>query len=186
MRVISGIYKGRKLKSSNSLHIRPTTDRVKEYIFNILQDFPVSKIVVDMFSGSGSLGIESLSRGADKAFFVDNSKQSLDVLQNNLKSIQVPDLKYQVIQRVAIKFSERNNQYFDLYLLDPPFDYPSVQILLDSIFKNEVLTTDSIIVLEHEISNPIDETSNFYEIIKKKKFGRSVINFMIKKGYHDN
>jgi 16S rRNA (guanine(966)-N(2))-methyltransferase RsmD len=75
MRVISGIYKGRKLKSSNNLHIRPTTDQVKEFIFNILQDFPMNKTVVDIFSGSGNLGIEALSRGAQSICFVDNFKQ---------------------------------------------------------------------------------------------------------------
>jgi 16S rRNA (guanine(966)-N(2))-methyltransferase RsmD len=186
MRVISGIYKGRKLKSSQNLLIRPTTDRVKEYIFNILQNFPVDKVAVDIFSGSGSLGIESLSRGAKKVFFVDNSNLSLNVLKNNLKSIQIPDEKYQVLQSDAIKFAQKNSQYFDLYFLDPPFKYSPLQILLDSLFKNAILTTESIVILEYEISNPIDEKSKFYEIIKKKKFGRSIINFLVKKGHHAN
>ena len=186
MRVISGIYKGRKLKSSDDLHIRPTTDRVKEFIFNILQDFPANKKVIDIFSGSGNLGVESLSRGAEKVFFVDNSSQSLKVLRENINAIRIPEDKYQIIQSDAIKFAEKNNQSFDLYLLDPPFDFPPLQRLLDILFKNEVLTTENIVVLEHEISNPIDEASNFYEIIKKKKFGRSIINFMIKKGNHAN
>jgi len=186
MRVISGIYKGRKLKSSNDLNIRPTTDRVKEFIFNILQDYPVNKKAVDIFSGSGSLGIETLSRGAEKVFFVDNSNQSLNVLRANIGAIKIPDGKYQIIQSDAIKFAGNNNQYFDLYLLDPPFDYPPLQILLDSLFNNKVVVPENIVVLEHEISNPIDEASNFYEIIKKKKFGRSIISFMIKKGHYAN
>jgi len=186
MRVISGIYKGRKLKSSHNLHIRPTTDRVKEYIFSILQDFPVNKVAVDIFSGSGSLGIETLSRGADKVVFVDNSNQSLNVLRDNINTIQIPAVKYMIVLSDAIKFVEKNNEIFDLYLLDPPFEYPPLQLLLDSLFKNKVVTAESFVVLEHEISNPIDENSKFYEIIKKRKFGRSIINFMIKKGHYDN
>lgn len=186
MRVISGIYKGKKLESSNNLCIRPTTDRVKEYIFNILHDFPVSKIVADIFSGSGSLGIEALSRGADKICFIDNSSESLDVLQKNISTCNIPHHKYQIIKNDAVKFAKKNNMNFDLYLIDPPFHYPRQQQFLDILFKNEKLSNKNIVVLEHEISNPIDEASNFYEIIKKKKFSRSIINFMIKKTHHVN
>ena len=186
MRIISGIYKGRKLSSSNSFHIRPTTDRVKEYIFNILQDFPSDKMIVDIFSGSGNLGVEALSRGAEKIYFVDNSYESLNVLKKNILALQIPESHYQIVLSDAVKFVENNKTYFDLYLLDPPFNYPPLQNLLDSLFINEILTGDSMVVLEHEISNQINDCSNLYEIIKQKKFGRSLISFMVKKGNHEN
>jgi 16S rRNA (guanine966-N2)-methyltransferase len=186
MRVISGIYKGKKLESSNNLHIRPTTNRVKEYIFNILDDFPVNKTVVDIFSGSGGLGIEAISRGADKVCFVDKSGESLNILQKNISACNIPNHKFQIIKKDAIKFVKQYNMSFDLYLIDPPFDYPSLQQFLDILIKNRKFSNKSMVVLEHEISNPIDEASNFYEIIKKKKFGRSIVNFMIKKGHYAN
>jgi len=85
MRIISGIYKGRRLKCNNNLHIRPTTDRVKEYIFNILQEFPSNKMVCDLFSGSGNLGIEALSRGANQIYFIDSSNESMRVLKKNIQ-----------------------------------------------------------------------------------------------------
>ena len=185
MRVISGIYKGRKLKSSNNLNIRPTTDRVKEYIFNILQDFPSNKMVVDLFSGSGSLGIEAISRGAREVHFVDNSNESLNVLKKNIQTLQVPANCHHIILSDAIKFAEKNKTYFDLYLLDPPFNYPPLQHLMDRLFENEIITGKSMAVLEHEISNPINDFSNLYEIIKQKKFGRSIISFLIKKGNYE-
>lgn len=186
MRIISGSYKGRKLKSSNNLHIRPTTDRVKEYIFNILQDFPLNKKVVDIFSGSGNLGIEALSRGAKEIHFVDNSNESLNVLKNNIQTLEIPKSNYKIFLSDAVKFAEKSDTYFDLYLLDPPFNYPFLQKLMDRLFENKIVTDKCMIVVEHEITNPINDFSKLYEIIKQKKFGRSLISFIVKKGYHEN
>ena len=186
MRVISGSYKGRKLNSSQNLHIRPTTDRVKEFIFNVLQDFPMNKTVVDIFSGSGSLGIEAISRGAQKAYFVDDFSESLGVLQKNLDNLNIPKYNYQIIKSDAIKFVENNRELFSLYFLDPPFRYPPLQELLDKLFSNKNVNSECIIVLENEISNPINESSELYDIIKQRKFGRSQINFIIKKENHVN
>lgn len=181
MRIISGHYKGRKLSSTKSLHIRPTTDRVKEYIFNVLHDFPMNKTIVDIFSGSGNLGIEAISRGAHKIVFVDNSFESLDILKKNLDALKIPDQNIQIVKSDAIKFVKKNQIPFDLYFLDPPFKYPELQQLLDTLFNTGYINAESIIVLENEISNPINESSKSYDIIKQKKFGRSLINFIIKK-----
>ena len=98
MRIIAGIYKGRKLKGSSDLSIRPTTGRVKELIFNVLQDIPRDSKVVDLFSGSGNLGIESLSRGSKSVTFVDASERSLAVLKENLQKIGVPAQKYNIVK----------------------------------------------------------------------------------------
>lgn len=186
MRVISGIFKGRKLTSSKNLHIRPTTDRIKEFIFDILQDFPENKMVVDIFAGSGNLGIESISRGAKKAFFVDNSQMSLEIIKKNILSLQIPEENYSIILSDAMRFAELNTTGFDLYLLDPPFNYPQLQKLLDTLFENKIVSNKDIVVLEHEISNCVNESSNLYDTIKQKKFGRSLINFMIKKDNYEN
>jgi 16S rRNA (guanine966-N2)-methyltransferase len=185
MRVISGIYKGRKLVSSKDLHIRPTTDRVKEFIFNILHDYPQDKMVADIFSGSGNLGIEALSRGARKTVFVDNSNNSMHILKKNIESLKIPKDGYDIRLEDAINFVKNSDNIFDLYLIDPPFDYPPLQNLLDTMFKNPKINNDSLVVLEHEITNNINESSNKYEIIKQKKFGRSLISFLIKKGSYE-
>lgn len=181
MRIISGKYKGRKLISSNDLDIRPTTDRVKEYIFDILYDYPKDKMVADIFSGSGSLGIEALSRGAEKAVFVDNSNKSMNILRENIQTLRIPDEKYEIYINDAAKFAENNQTVYDLYLIDPPFKYDALQNLIDGLFTNRVMHENSIVVLEHEISNMINKISGLYEIIKQKKFGRSIISFIVKK-----
>ncbi len=181
MRIISGIYKGRKLKSSDDLSIRPTTDRVKELIFNVLQDFPQGKIVLDLFSGSGSLGLEALSRGARKVYFVDSSNKSLDVLKHNLKTVGVPQSQYVILKQTAIDFARKASVPIDLLLLDPPFKYAELQHLIDTLLTSPLMTSKSLLVLEHEKINPIDVQSPLYEVLIQKKMGRSLISFLVRK-----
>lgn len=184
MRIISGKYKGKKLKSSKDLQIRPTTDRVKEFIFNVLQDFPRGAVVADIFSGSGSLGLEALSRGAEKVYFVDHSRSSLKILKENIERLQIPDKYYAIVFKDAMQFARDNRSPVALFLIDPPFIYPQIQILLETIVQGNAMSDKSLIVIEHEISNPVEVTSTSYEIIKQRRFGRSIISFLIKRGDH--
>ncbi len=181
MRIISGIYKGRKLKSSDDLSIRPTTDRVKELIFNVLQDFPQGKTVLDLFSGSGSLGLEALSRGAQKVYFVDSSNKSLEILKQNLQAIDVPQNQYVIVKKAAIDFARKEAIPFDLLLLDPPFKYAELQLLIDTLLTSPLMTSASLLVLEHERINPIELQSKLYEVLIQKKMGRSLISFLVRK-----
>ena len=185
MRIISGKYKGRKLKSSNNFEIRPTTDRVKEFIFNVLQDFAQDKIVADIFSGSGNLGLEALSRGARKVIFVDSSAASMVVLRENIKHLKIPEEQYQIIRQDAVTFARANLPGIDLFLLDPPFVYPPIQELLDTLFVSKAMSANSLLVLEHEASNPILEKSDYYQIIKQRTFGRSIISFLNQRGTNE-
>jgi len=181
MRVISGKHKGKKLVSSTDNSIRPTTNKIKEYIFNILQDFCHDRNVVDIFCGSGSLGIESLSRDSKHVVFVDSSNNSISVLKNNLKQIKPESYQFKIIHSDAIKFSNQYTGEFDLILMDPPFHYPPLNELIVSIFNNKVLHEDGILVVEHEISNPVNSDIDLFEIIKQKKIGRSLISFIVNK-----
>lgn len=181
MRIISGIYKGRKLISSSDFSIRPTTDRVKEYIFNVLQSFPVEKKVVDIFSGSGSLGLEALSRGASHVVFVEKAETSLKILEQNIKKLNVPAASFQIINADAFKFAEQKNFMFDLCLMDPPFVYPQLQHLVNLLFQKSFFSRESIVVVEHEITNPLVPDAPDYHILKQKKVGRSLITFMERK-----
>lgn len=181
MRIIAGIYKGRKLKGSSDLSIRPTTGRVKELIFNVLQNFPEDKVALDLFSGSGNLGIEAISRGAQKVVFVDASNRSLSVLKENLDTIGVPPEKYSIIKSDAIEFAKRADFPVDLLLLDPPFRYPELQQLVDLLVTSKLMTKKSVLVVEHETINPLKLESDVYEVLIQKKKGRSLISFLVKK-----
>lgn len=186
MRIISGIYKGRRLQAGNDLSIRPTTDRVKEYIFTILQDFPENKIVADIFSGSGNLGVESLSRGARKVFFVEKNYSSIKILKKNLETIGIDQSFYTIVNSPALSFAAGNHSDVDLYLLDPPFNYPEIQILIETLTQSEHFLVGNLLVLEHEVSNIIKLDGDLpYNVLKQKKMGRSLISFLEKRSYDE-
>lgn len=185
MRIISGVYKGRKLQASKDLSIRPTTDRVKEYIFNVLQDFQKNKKIVDIFSGSGNLGIEALSRGASHICFVEKNYSSIEVLKKNISNIGLEPDVYTIVNQSAEDYTATDHSEKELYLLDPPFIFPQLQTLINNLTNSNFFYTEDLIVLEHEISNPIEKENEYYRILKQKKMGRSLISFIEKGQIHE-
>ena len=181
MRIISGKYKGRHLYASKNQSIRPTTDRIKEYIFNILDDFPKDSRVLDLFSGSGNLGIEALSRGANHVTFIDIAHSSMKVLKKNLLRIKVAE-NYTLIQKNTLTFLRQNREAFDLIFADPPFKWNHYIELLPLSFLQENLSNFGIFVLESEKTHDIEWETNIYEIIRQKKYDRSLITFFGRKG----
>jgi len=181
MRVIAGTFKGRRLKGSNDLSIRPTTDRVKEYIFNILQTFPKEKTVIDIFSGSGALGIEALSRGAGHVFFVEKAPLSLRILQQNLNNIHLSSKKFTILHKEALAFVKTTSEKADLCFMDPPYVYPPLQKLVDHFFERHILHEGGILMVEHEILNPLEAESPRYHIFSQKQMSRSIISFLEEK-----
>ncbi len=181
MRIISGKYKGRQLVSAKDQSIRPTTDKIKEYIFQLLDDFVLNANVLDLFAGSGSLGLEALSRGAEHVTFVDNSQASLRVLRRNIGRIKVED-PFSVIKKDVLTFLRKNKQPFDLIFADPPFQWDEFDKLLPLIFKAENLTEYGLLVLESEKTHEIQWDGELYEKLRQKKFDRSLITFFCRKG----
>lgn len=181
MRIISGAFKGRKIKAGHDFSIRPTTDRVKEFIFNVLQDFQQDKIVADIFSGSGNLGFEALSRAAKHVTFVEKHISSINVLKNNISSFALTASQYKIVHKTAEDFASQGHEEIELYFLDPPFIYPQLQGLIDSITKSPNFLIGNLMVVEHEVSNPILKDSRYYTILKQKKMSRSLISFIEKR-----
>jgi 16S rRNA (guanine966-N2)-methyltransferase len=181
MRVIAGLYKGRKLESSKDLSIRPTTDRVKEYIFNILQNFPQDKVILDVFSGSGSLGIEALSRGASFTIFVDKAVSSVNILRRNLNNLNISRDRYTIINSDAIDYINEARVKIDLCFMDPPYIYPQIQELINLFYSKKLLSEQGVLVVEHEISNPVEKENSLYRIFSQKKMSRSLIGFFEEK-----
>ena len=136
MRVISGLYKGRNIEGFDIDGTRPTQDRVKESVFGSIQDYIDDSTVLDLFSGSGNLAIESLSNGASKAYLVDNSKDAINIINKNINDIKVENayvIKDDYMN--ALNYFKKNNIKFDIIFLDPPYkdDYidNSIKYLLD-------------------------------------------------------
>ncbi len=146
MRVISGKYRGKRLLSPSDDRVRPTTDRIKETVFNVLQFRVEGATVLDLFSGSGALGIECLSRGAKEVVFVDKSTDSVALTKANLKGI---DGNYRVVCSDFLGALNSLNEKFDIIFLDPPYDTNLGEIAIDVIVKRDMLTDDGVIYFEH-------------------------------------
>jgi len=152
MRVISGKARGTSLKAPEGLNTRPTTDRVKESVFNIIQSRLYDSVVIDLFSGSGNLGIESLSRNANKAYFIDNNKDSIQSIKENLKKTNLIDNSIVMQMDILSAMNKLSNQGVkaNIIFLDPPYSKGLVAPTLDGIFSFELLQNDGIVVVEHK------------------------------------
>ncbi len=174
MRIISGKYKGRKVDGYTIDGTRPTMDRVKESVIGMIQTKLEDSICLDLFTGSGSVGLELLSNGAKKCYFVDNNYKVIETLNKNMKSLKISD-DYEIIKssyEEALKNFKNRNIKFDIIFLDPPykFDYivPSLKLISDYNLINE----DGLIICEYE-NEDIDIEN--YELIKFRKYGSKKI-----------
>jgi 16S rRNA (guanine966-N2)-methyltransferase len=181
MRIIAGKYKGKNISAGNSLSIRPVTTKIKESIFNILGEFVLEKDIIDLFSGSGSFGIEALSRGARTLTFVEKEYSSLRILQRNLNFLQIPSEKYNIIQLDVLNYCQKKDINAELILMDPPFKFLQLQELINLIILNRILAADGVLVIHHEVSNPIQMDSSVYHIFKQRRFGRNMISIILRK-----
>ena len=185
MRVISGTARGKKLSSLEGLATRPTLDRVKEALFNILQfDLKGAKIL-DLFSGSGALGIEALSRGAKEAVLCDNSHKAIQIINKNLEETRLID-KAKVVNRDyidAIKQLHKQSQKFDIIFLDPPYKTDYVIKSINYILEYKLIAEDGIIVVETDDKNKIEgiEDNKDLEVYDTRKYGIVHVIF-IRKG----
>ena len=153
MRVISGTLRGLKLKSPEGLGTRPTLDRVKEALFSMLFSRTADACVLDLFAGSGALGIEALSRGAAHCTFVDKGREPIAVIQENLKKTRLED-RAEIVQADYSSYLKTCRAQFDLILLDPPYAEIFLETALKIISEIDILTNSGIIVCER----PFDKT----------------------------
>lgn len=176
MRVISGIYKGKQLNGFDIDGTRPTMDRVKESMFAMIQNYIDNSICLDLFAGSGSLGIEAISNGAKQTYFVDNGVEVLKVLKSNLKSIKEDYKVLELDYNKALKYFRDNNIKFDLIILDPPYHRLFINKILNFIVENNLLNPNGIIVCEYE-EEKVDNTN--LRILKEKKYGTKNVRVYI-------
>lgn len=169
MRVISGKYKGKKLIGFDIIGTRPTMDRVKESLFGSIQNKVKDSVVLDLFAGSGSLGIEALSNGAKEGYFVDSGKEIGRILKQNLDGVENSFL-YLMDYSSAIQKFQKENIQFDLVFLDPPYHLLLLNKSIEAIITANLLKKGAILVCEYEEEIPIISHSSF-SIMKEKKYG---------------
>lgn len=164
--MISGKYKGREIKGYNIDGTRPTMDRVKESLFASIQNYVKNSVCLDLFAGSGALGIEALSEGANTCYFVDNNKIVIDTLRQNLKHLKIEE-DYYLIKKDYIEALKTLNTKFDIIFLDPPYHLNMLNNAIELIEKNNLLNENGILVCEYE-EGSVNTTLN---LIKEKKYG---------------
>ncbi len=172
MKIISGKYKGRVLKGFDITGTRPTMDRVKESLFGTIQSYVPESVVLDLFAGSGNLGIEALSEGASFAYLVDSNSKAINVIKENVNSIGITDIE--VIHSDYKDALKSFNNKFDLIFLDPPYNTDYIEKSIKLIEDNNLLNDDGIIVCE---SDAIDKIiySDVFKKVKEKKYGDKYI-----------
>jgi 16S rRNA (guanine966-N2)-methyltransferase len=190
MRIISGKFKGTKLKMPDDKSIRPLKDMVRESIFNFLIHsnkilFEMEKSnILDLYSGTGSFGLECLSRQAKQVVFVENEKSSAKILEKNIEKLKVKDISKVFLEDAfkIIKEKEKNIHFqflekkFNLIFCDPPFKNENIDVLIEMIFLQKILEKNGIIIL-HRHKNTKDIMPNYFKILDERVYGLSKIIF---------
>lgn len=188
MRVISGIARGTILHSIEDENTRPTLDRVKESIFNIIKDKISDSIILDLFAGSGAIGIEFISRNAEKVYFVDTNKKAVDMINKNLEKTRFKDKSEVLNLDYVAALKKLKNNKFDFIYLDPPYKRDFGINSINMINEYGLLAEDGIIIFETDDKKNEEEilkmqnSKEFYlKIYDKRKYGRAQILFLNKK-----
>lgn len=173
MRIISGKYKGKKLRGFNIEGTRPTMDRIKESLFGMIQTHIPNSVVLDLFAGSGALGLEAISNGAKKCYLIDKNIEAIKIIKENSQNID-EDLKIMNIDYK--KFLKNTEEKFDIIFLDPPYKENQMDKSLRIIEERDLLNEKGIVICEYEIGNP----KTNLKLIKEKSYGPKKIKIFEK------
>lgn len=178
MRIIAGDFKGRRLLSPDDYQIRPTTDKVKEAMFSIVSPWIEGSVCADLFSGTGNLGLEAISRGAAECFFCDNSGKSINIIKKNIEHCRAGN-KARIIPGDYLKALSRireTEEKIDIFFLDPPYEAGYYEKCFASIRDMSLLAEGGLIVAEHRDSLILPDDMSGFEKIKERKYGTVVLS----------
>jgi len=184
MRIISGIFKGKKILEPKDIKTRPLKDLTKESIFNILNHSNKFHIklensnILDLFSGVGSFGIECLSRRAESVVFIENYQNVLSILKKNLENLKLFE-KYKILEKDIYNLNTLSelNKKFEVIFLDPPYKDKNFNYVLELIYNQDILEKNGVIIVHRHKNDPIDLSKNF-KLVEEKKYGISKIFFL--------
>jgi 16S rRNA (guanine966-N2)-methyltransferase len=175
VRIIAGKFKRRVIRIARGQEIRPTTDRVRQAVFDTLAvriDF-ADLVVLDLFAGSGILGIEALSRGAAHCTFVENNRSAVQGIAQSIKTLHLDD-QTQIMNMDAMRFLSQTTVQYDLIFADPPYNFQHHQELLEKIFSHNLLSDIGYVVMEHHKRENFSQRTEF---LFQKEFGKTVVSF---------
>ncbi len=180
IRIISGKLRGKKLQSVQGMAVRPTADRIRESVFNILSSRISGAVVLDLFAGTGAFGMEALSRGAASALFIENQRDANAVIAKNIRSCALEGVAQ------LIKWDIRNNlncirrfrPAFTLVFMDPPYGKNLIQPALRNLHTSCCMEKRACVVVEHASSEPISEDCPEYAVTDQRKYGKTLVSFL--------
>ena len=176
MRITSGIYKGVNIVLPKSSTIRPTSEKIRMALFNTLGDLILNSTMLDIFAGSGAIGIEALSRKASSVNFIEKDRNLCKLINETLININQQNLSH-VIQGNAVTILKQLNSKYDFIFADPPYDYDNKDEILSIIEKSELLNPEGMIILEHRSNENINETSINIKRFDVRNYGDTQISF---------
>lgn len=178
IKINSGLYKSRRIQAPSS--IRPTQDKIKQAIFNIFGKCIVDANVLDLFSGSGALGIEAISRGAKYVLFVESNRLAARIIAENIKNLKIPNHLWDILIMDAYKamaMLHTRNKYYNIVFADPPYDKNQIKKILQTLSQYDILERNSIIAIEHSFRESIPENEYNFLLIKQKKYRDTILSF---------
>jgi len=180
MRIISGTSKGRKLATPKDLSLRPTSGRVKDSIFNILRGRIEGRAVLDLFAGTGNLGIEALSRGAKKVIFVEREKRAIRLIQRNLAQFGLIEQSevLPIDANRAIGILRQRGSIFDLIFMDPPYEQGLIERTLMKLNSHPIYHKESVLVIEHHRRELLSAAIFGWDLIRQRQMGETVISIL--------
>jgi len=180
LRIIGGDLKGKKLHSLHGTEIRPTADRLRESIFNILSFRVQNAIVLDLFAGTGALGIEALSRKAESAVLVDNNRRSISLIERNVKSCGLGNrakiIKWNILKN--LNCIQSAIPAFDIVFMDPPYNQNIIKQTLLNLHRSDSLKRGADIIVEHTPIELIPEDSLEFKMSDQRRYGKTLVSFL--------
>ena len=183
MRITAGTMRGRRLRAPSGLELRPTSDKVKEALFNILSSQIEGATLLDLYAGTGGIGIDALSRGAQNVVFVENNKRHLQYLKKNIASISFEG-KAEIFATAATDFlrkAKKQMRSFDIIFVDPPYQSSEIEKILPMIQEGDMIVDQGLVVIEHFHKKTLPERVENLFSLKKYKYGETVLSFYAKK-----
>lgn len=168
MRIIAGEAGGRRLKSPDTKGTRPATDRVREAVFSSIGSWVIDSVVGDLYAGSGSFGLEALSRGASSAVFVENGRKALQALRHNLKTVALGGT---VVESSVRDYLDRANHRFHLVFIDPPWDQPTSQLEEDLLGLDRLLLPNAEVVVSRRHTDRVPDSPETWRVATDKRYG---------------
>lgn len=182
MRIISGKYKGHHLVAFKGDHLRPTTDRVKEALFNKIQFELEGSLVLDLFSGTGNLGLEAISRGAEKVVFVDENPKSIEILKRNIEKLKVEKSRYEIMNLDVYRFLKKaGDRRFHFIFIDPPFTQKMAHDVMDALSETSIFNEDTFISIESQKKERMEDNYRSLNRFDLRDYGDKVLSFFKKK-----